>query len=251
MKKIINNNSFIRWNKIIDGFIPELMEDEYKNKQKIIELCHVAKLLDNLDTEAYIEEMSESPDFLINYQNRSIGVELKRLTEDSQREYEGFFETIFLNAEKELKKETPISNILANCWLYSNINYNTHQKKEYIQLVIKVIKEFVKKGVLIKNTLIEDIRIMPHSDIVLCPNFGGWLQKYLSNDILQTFIRDKETRLLSQYRQNSKEIWLLVIIGGMNTSSYQIDESISYYLETKFDRVYLLEDFYNNLYQIK
>lgn len=252
MIKIIRGNWNLRLDEIINPFIPDLKKEEYKNKQKIIELCHVAKFLDILDSESCIKGVSESPDFIIQNKKELIGVELKRFIDIEKREYEGFFETIFLNVEQKLKEENSIPNLLVNCWLHPNINYSLHQKKNYVQLIVHILKEYVRTGVVFQNILIRDIKIMPHKKISLYPNFGIWVQQYLSNERLQAFIKQKEQHLLAKYKLKwSHELWLLVIIGGTNASSFKINWLESYHVDTKFDRVYILEDFYNNLYQLK
>jgi hypothetical protein len=92
--------------------------------------------------------------------------------------------------------------------------------------------------------------MMPHSEINLYPNFGAWWQKELSSEILQNAINKKE-KLLTQYRKTEYEIWLLLVIGGTNASSYEVNDQEEYTINTNFDKVFLLEDHKNQLYQLK
>ncbi|MDU1905157.1 MAG: hypothetical protein E6772_10275 [Dysgonomonas sp.] len=254
MKAINNSNSVFqnlnRLKAITEIHFLELEKDEIKNHKKIVEISHVGKLLMNLDETSYIEKVCEVPDFLINYNGNTLGIEHQTLTDNTDRSYEGFFENIFRHAESELKKNNSLPNFLANCWLYPKIEYKLNEKNAFIKLVVEIITEFIKSGHLIYNNIIEEISLQPHSEINVCPNFGAWWQKYLTKDILQNAINEKEKRI-DDYRKSVKQIWLLIVIGGTKSSSYQISTHENYNIATTFDRIYLLEDVYNNLYQLK
>lgn len=254
MKKIINQNSIPenihKFRSIIDPHIDTSNAHEYQNRKKNIEICHVAKLLMNLNNNSYIKAVIESPDFLIDFENKIVGVEHQILIDDSKKSYEGFLENVFRQAESELRKDSSTPNILINCWLHDNIKYTINQKSGFVLSIIDLIKSYMQLGTLRDNPIIERVYSMPHSEFSLCPNFGAWFQEYLSVNSLQTAIREKEKKL-TLYREKAVEIWMLIVIGGTGASSYQIPEDESYHITSVFDRIYLLEDFHNNLYQLK
>lgn len=254
MRKIINQNSIPenihRFRSIIDPHIDSSSIYESQNRKKNIEICHVAKFLMNLDETSYIKETIESPDFIISCDNKIIGVEHQILINDSEKSYEGFFENIFRLAEIKLRKDYNISNVLINCWLYDNIEYKLSQKNDLVSLIVDLILFYIKYEKLKDNLIIERVYSMPHSELSLCPNFGAWFQEYLTIDSLELAIHEKEKKL-AIYREKANEIWLLIVIGGTGASSYEILENESYQINSDFDKIYLLEDFNNNLYRIK
>lgn len=254
IRKIHNSNSIPENLKIlgniINNHISELKDDEHKNHKKIVEICHIGKFLMNLDKNASIEKVCEVPDFLINYNGEIIGVEHQIIIDMDNKSYEGFFQNIFRHSELELINDNSFPNILANCWLHHNIQYKLNQKEQYIRIVTETIKEYVISGNLKNNPIIQEIRTMPHTQISICPNFGGWIQKYLTNEKLEKSIIEKEKRL-NEYKKLANKIWLLIVIGGVDASSYQIDHSESYQINSNFDGIFIMEDFYNNLYQLK
>lgn len=253
MEKIATRKDNINievYRKLLSPYLEKLQQDEIANHKKIVELCHVGKFLMNLDSNTYIESFGESPDFLINFRGEKIGIEHRIIINDKEKSYEGFFENVFRHAEIELRKDKSIPNFLANCWLYDNIEYKQKQKNDNIQLVISLIKEYLFTNTLRENNLIERIYSMPHSRIDLCPNFGAWIQKYLSTEILQKAINEKEKKLL-EYKETIKDVWLLLVIGGTNASSYELYKNMQYNIQSNFDKVFLLEDHKNQLYQVK
>lgn len=245
-----DNMNIEAYRKLLTPYLEELQQDEIINHKKIVELCHVGKLLMNLDSTSYIENFGESPDFLIDFGGEKIGIEHRIIIDNKEKSYEGFFENVFRHAKIELKKDKSIPNFLANCWLYDNIEYKQKQKNLYIKLVTDLIKEYILTNKLRKNDLIERIYTMPHSGIDLCPNFGAWFQKYLSTEILQKAINEKEKKL-SEYKETIKDVWLLLVVGGTNASSYELYQNMQYNIQSNFDKVFLLEDHKNQLYQLK
>ena len=125
-----------------------------------------------------------------------------------------------------------------------------NQKDDFINQIIKLITEYTKSEILNDNPIIQDAYMMPHSELCLSPNFGAWWQKFLDNQTLQKAIDNKEKRL-DEYKKTIEEVWLLIVIGGVDASSYQINSSELYEINSNFDKIFLMEDYYNNLYQLK
>ena len=249
-KKNDIKNSVRKYRELINVHVKELQKDEMRNQKKILELCHIGKLLLNVESDSSIERVCEIPDFFINVSGKTVGVEHQIIIDSKEKSYEGFYQNIFQHAENELKKDVTTPNFLANCRLHDNLNFKLKQKKELITLTIELIKGYWKTKKLQENQLIERISMMPHSEINLYPNFGAWWQKELSSEILQNAINKKE-KLLTQYRKTEYEIWLLLVIGGTNASSYEVNDQEEYTINTNFDKVFLLEDHKNQLYQLK
>lgn len=92
---------------------------------------------------------------------------------------------------------------------------------------------------------------MPHSQKNISPNFGAWWQKQVTIEVILSAIAKKEAKI-QKYIQNSVATqWLLLVIGGLNDSSFELRAGFDIELNTSFNRVYLLEDFRARLVQLK
>ena len=127
-------------------------------------------------------------------------------------------------------------------------------KPGILKIMIQLIENYIKFNHLPENDYIDSLFLMPHSRLSFNCNLGGWWQKYLDINSLKEAIIKKEKKI-NEYRLNSgtKEQWLLVVVGSVGESSYSVDsvESIQRGVKTKFDKVFLLEDFQANLYEIE
>jgi len=111
-------SSVENYRRLIDCFIKELEEDSNKNRQKILEICHVGKFLMFFENKLQIEKFLEEPDFIIANDNIRIGLEHQILIDIKSKETEGFFANLCELAERELRKDENLPNFLAN--IYTN-----------------------------------------------------------------------------------------------------------------------------------
>ena len=255
MEKIINTKSILDnrddLSRLIDYHLDPLKKDQRKNRKKILEICHAGKFLMLVDQGLKISEVSEKPDFIITDGQNLIGLEHQIIVDPKEKEKEGFYRNIFDQAELELKREKDLPNFLANCYLKPHLEFKISKKQEFIETVAKTIKKFVQTEILDENPIIESIFLMSHTGISISENFGAWWQKNLSLEALSNAIEKKE-KLLATYKAScGNEQWLLLVIGSTGGSSFVIDNQTKYVIDSEFDRVYILEDFYNNLYRIK
>ncbi|WP_373060481.1 hypothetical protein [Zunongwangia sp. H14] len=253
MKILDNNKSFSEnlkyLGELINPFLEDLLTDRIKYQQKILELCHTGKFLMLLNQDVEILELREQPDFLLNQKNRKIGLEHEVILNQSSKNKEGFFEELFLKAEQEIINENQLPNFLANCYLKPYLSFQTNQKRELIDIIKEVVENYIEKKILIENPIIEEIWEMPHTQISINVNFGFHWQKDLNEEILKSAILKKEDKI-EKYKENlDTEHWLLMVIASGNDSSYILNFKDFDY-KSKFDRVFLLEDVYNNLYEL-
>ena len=251
MKKIIKGNNKQVFDSFVDNFLRPLDSSTTKNKQKILEICHDGKFIFLLDEDYVIHEVSEKPDFILKGKDNFVGLEHQTVVDKNSREREGFFQNIFQIAELELQKDSNLPNFLANCYLIPYINFKLNEKKKLINIVVNTVREYVLTGVLQENTIIESIYYMDHSQITVSVNLGAWWQKDITQEIIQKAIDKKDKLVLNYKSEFTSEQWLLLVIGSTGESSYRIDRLKSLNIESKFDRVYVMEDAYSNLYQIK
>lgn len=254
--KIIESIKSVTENKkvlgeLIDSHLEPLLVDRRKNQQKILETCHTGKFLMFLDNGFKIHTLSEKPDFIISDGTNLIGLEHQIIVDPISKEREGFFKNLFELAEIELQKDKSMPNFLANCDIMPYANFKISEKEEIISTIVRVVKKYVLTDILEENPIIERIWKMPHSQINISENLGAWWQKDLTSDILNKAVRKKE-KLISKYKENAgQEQWLLLVIGSTGASSYRTASEVRYSVKTLFDKVFLFEDFYNNLYELK
>lgn len=240
-----------RYKNLINPHFDKLKHDRKKNRKKIIELCHAAKLLMQLDDSFRIIELREKPDFIIGSDNYQIGLEHQVLLKPDLKQIEGFFENIAVQIEEELKKDSELSNFLANVFFNRYISKRQSDKNKIIKHSIAIIKNKIYNDIFEENEFINSISVMPHDRISVNSNLGAWFQDKLTSDVLNESIKHKEKKLRN-YRQNSNiQQWLLIVIGSLGESSYEYENNFSFKSDSKFDKIFLLEDFANNVYEIK
>ena len=249
LNKDFANTDYLK--SLIDGFIADLKSDKYKNHQKILELCHIAKFLSFFEDKFRIEKINEEPDFILSSTSEKIGLEHQILIDNRTKEKEGFIENLFKQAEQILAEENDIQNFIANIYVNPFVEIKINDKRQKIIEIVDLLKDYLKTRKLSKNEIIDEILILPHSQISLCPNFGGWCQKHVTPDLLINAIAKKE-RLINNYIQKTNlKQWLLIVIGGVGDSSYEFDNRFDFEIESQFDKIFLMEDFDYKLYEIK
>lgn len=251
MKRITNSKTIqenkLRLSSLIDPFQKEL---DPKNDKKGIELRHVGKFLMLLDSNFKIESLNETPDFIITDSQIKIGLEHQVIVDPKFKEKEGYFENLCRLAEIELKKDRKLPNFIANIHIYTTAKIKMNEKNKLIKKICSIIKNYVLNNELIENEIIERINTSEHDRILLSSNLGAWFQNYIDTEILINAIQKKERKIDKYISKTNLEQWLLLVIGGTGESSYLYDNNFKIKLESKFKKVYLLEDFYNNLYEI-
>lgn len=253
MKLLTHNKSINirRYENLINPHFEKLKHDRKKNRKKIIELCHAAKLLLHLDDSYKIIELREEPDFIIGSPNNLVGLEHQVLLKPDQKQIEGFFENVTVQIEEELKKDSNMPNFLANVYFNRHVSMRQADKNKIIKHSIAIIKNKIYNDIFEESEFINHISVMPHDRISVNSNLGAWFQDRLTSEVLNESIKHKEKKL-ENYRQNSNlQQWLLIVIGSLGESSYQYENDFSFKSDSKFDKIFLLEDFANNAYEIK
>lgn len=254
MKKLALKNEYLNidnFNSLISGFIEELKIDSYKNKQKIIELCHIGKFLMFFENQYKIEMVSEEPDFIISDNKNRIGLEHQILIDRKSKEKEGFFGNLVKLAEKELRNDKSLPNFLANIYVHPSFKGKINEKQKLVNEIIQIVKLYIQTGELVENEIIDRIFSMKHSKILLSPNMGAWWQKNINVDVIKNAIKKKEKKIDNYLKNTNTKQWLLIVIGSVGESSYQIENEFDFSVETRFDKVFILEDMNTNLYEIK
>ena len=256
--KIIKNVNSIKENKrllgdLIDTHLEsvESLFTDNEKKKKILEINHVGKFLMLLDAGIQIDKLFEAPDFVLKFHSgKKVGLEHRTIIDGKAKSREGFFEDIFSVAESELQNNLELPNFFVSCHLNPYLSFMTNQKRNLIQIIISVVREYILTGILLDNPLIDKISKIPDSYTSINV-VGAWWVNYITTDLITEAIRQKEEKIRI-YRENSVNIqWLLIVIGQLGKSSFNIKKDLELDFKTEFDKVFILEDFYNNLYELK
>lgn len=254
MKQLILNKEYStveNYERLIDNSMSEVEIDSPKNRHKILEICHVGKFLMFFENQFKIEKLREEPDFIIANENIRIGLEHQMILDKKSKEIEGFFENLCKLAENELRKDKNLSNFLANIYIQPHFNLKIKDKQKLISEICRLVKLQIQTEEIPENDIIDSIITMPHSRISLCSNMGAWWQKEINEELIIDAIKKKEEKIENYLKNIMAPQWLLIVIGGVGESSYRMRENFNMTVESKFDKVYILEDFATNLYELK
>ena len=211
----------------------------------------MGKFIILLEEKVRIKAVTEQPDFVLSNGHGEFGLEHQVIVDVKPKSREGFYQDIFTKAENRLRSIPNLPNFLANCYIRPYTDYPTSQKENLITIVETVVHEYVVNDYLMENPIIDKIFKMPHSQISINPNFGAWWEKNLSAEEIIRAVEKKEQKIKTYKKSGPQEQWLLMVIGSTGESSYEMDESLELQLDTEFDKVFILEDFNNNLFQLK
>lgn len=235
----------------INHHVQNLNKFNQSENQKILELCQVGKFLCTYFPDFDIIESREQPDFLISNGSREYGLEHQSIFDDKILKRTGFFNNIALLAEREFVQDSSMPNFLVNCYIRKDVSFSNKEKNDILNTFLNVIKEFVFNNVIIENHLFDDIVKMPHSQKNIQVNFGAYMVPTLTIERLLKAI-DKKERKVKKYINNTKrQQWLLLLIGGVGEQSYYLRKVMELNFDTSFEKVFLLEDFDNRLYELK
>ena len=255
MKLLIPVSDNIRPKEIIGNKISKHIQglDRYKkdDKQKILELCQIGKFLGYYFPQYEIIEVREKPDFIISNGSGLTGVEHGMILESKSKSREGFYETISDRIEQNLLEDKSLPNFLVNCFLKKEISYKNRDKNYIIKSLTGLIRDFVLDGNLHENEFVDRIRSMPHTQKNVRFNFGGYVERTITDQLIIDFVNFKEAKAAAYRQSGVDKLWLIILIGGASESSYNVDKPFPVKLNTQFDKVFLFEDFNNIGYELK
>lgn len=254
MSKVKENNRSLTENyKLLGKLINEHLEsltDDSNIEQKTLEICHAGKFLLFFD-DLKIDQVTEKPDFILFNGSYKIGLEHQIVVDSKSKEIEGFYSNIFSLAETELQEDAELPNFLADCFIYPYTNFKLKEKKYLIETIKSVVKEYILNDNFLENPVIERISKQPHSKKNIHANMGGWWQKDITVEAIESAIKKKDTKISSYKEKGVLTQWLLLVIGSSGESSFEMDENLKLEMKTEFDKVFILEDLKNRLHELK
>lgn len=238
---------------LINRHLSELAKNSRDFDKRSTEICHAGKAIISINEGFEIEKVSESPDFIIYNSTRRVGFEHATLGNDNLKTIEGSIKNVFKKAEVDFRANFPELKYLVNFFLHEKLPEVTKSSTpDFVTLINNVVKQYITTKEIIENDLIEYIHSMPDSDVCFVPNLGEWGYSKLKNKDIDKAIQQKN-KLIESYRKKSSihEQWLLIVIGSMGKSSYQLNGLTPDVTNTDFERVYILEDFMWRLSRVK
>ncbi len=245
------NQLFDRIGRKINNHLTGLDRTRKSDKQKILELCHVGKFMCSYFDDYEIVKVSERPDFLISNGKVTVGLEHQLIIDQKTKAREGFYDDIFEKVEQKLILEETLPNFLINIILKDKIDQTSRNKGFIVDKLTDIIRIFILTGELVQNDFIYNASIMGHTQKSLNADFGGYLQQAINKSLILEFLQKKEEHI-DKYIENSVSCqWLLLVIGSLSESSYEVDNEFDIEINSKFEKVFLYEDFHNRLFELK
>lgn len=218
-----------------------------KSKGKKFEYHHLVKAISKLE-EVTIKESIEEPDFVLEYKETNIGIEIITLVNPKKVERHGFIQNILNKVSEDISNKYSTKYLL-NIFFYDTINFD---KTIMFNECKDVIEYYIETKEVIENSYIEKIfNGGQANDMRLSFNPGGFSVPELTEEILNSFVNKKNSKI-NRYKENLKgaNCWLLLVT---NTSEYHYDlyDNLPPNLTTKhdFDKVLLLHDFKDRLFE--
>jgi len=219
-------------------------------RQKKKELIDLGKFISCFNKDInIINALCESPDFIISIDNKNIGIELTDLViRDKEKQKEGLLKKLFSQIENELKSELPDLKGIYRVNLIDRITFTQNNQQEIKSEIKKIIQ-----GEIISGNLVTEIRKTFHNDIHIYHSEASVVGS-LDRTTLEEKIKKKEEKITNYSSDNFKEIWLLLVIGGVQTSDdYSFIESsiLNSLFKTNFQKIFLMNFFKSEIFPLK
>lgn len=249
-KEILYLNPVNRFNEVLDR--QNINRNSLKlSKKKIEELKILSKFLLFFGEDIGITEIREEPDFLIKTNGSIVGLEVQKIINEKPKRTEGLWESVFERVNEQINQNKDLPNFLLNCSINKTFSFRSSEKGMIADQIYSIVKDYVERKLLPENPIIDKITEIPHSYKVAFPNFGAWWVRNLDISNLEHSIKKKEKKISTYIKNTCDQQWLLLVIGTNWESSYEMDLCIEKELKTKFNQVFILENFSTRLFQIK
>ena len=226
--------------------VPELSEKE------ILEVCHLANFITSFDESLKIIEKRESPDFIVEYHGNQIGLEIERLFNLSEVQNIKSKQELFKKAATNFEDKHPTIKILANFWLNDGFTFRGNQKNLLIEEISNFTYDLVSGNKPTYPSYIKDVDVMKHSGVSFNFNEGAYMVNDLPPENLIEAINKKEAKI-AEYKANTgfDSQWLL-LVSGIGSESFAIEDvELPTEIKSRFEHIFLLEDFDARVTKIK
>lgn len=234
---------------------PVLQKFDLLEKEKI-EVCQIGKFLYKIDPKLRIIDKPSppSPDFILSIDNRIIGLEHTRLIDKINAQKYFSISRLFNDAAKEFQINNPDKKINAIFKVKNDkLEYKQRNKNSLIEEINRYVIEFINDNFENKPEYIKEIKIIDNSNVTFTYIEDDFHAKKLTISELKNAISIKEEKLKKYYRQSSsiEEFWLVLMIGSLNSASFELNDNLNYKMNSVFDKVFLMTDFKEKIIQVK
>lgn len=258
MKQIVNNSEIpenqISLDRLINEPLKNLDKSDKDYDKKVLEICHVGKFLMLLNSGYQISDVREQPDFIIkSIDNLIVGLEHEILVDSIHKKIEGSFSDIVKSTEEIFRERHPETKLLANVYVNTNKKITKRDKPIFIEKLLSIVEDSVFHDRFEENDLVHNISWHKHSGLNFSCNPGAWWQQSLHSDIMAESIHKKERKRLDYIKSTGiEEHWLLIVIGSLSQSSYEIDSRFdeNFSFNSGFNRIFIMEDFRARLFEL-
>jgi hypothetical protein len=234
---------------------PIINKYNLQDKEKL-EVCQIGKFLYHINPELRISDKPQppNPDFILKIDNKIIGLEHTRIIDSKKSKSVYSISNLFDTAAKEFTIENPDSKVCATFRLKNDtLDFTKRNKEKLIKLINQFVSEAINQNYQNQPDFIDEIVIMPNDVVSFSYLENNFLGKTLTTIELQRAISTKENKLEKYYRQSNSinEFWLVLMVGSLNSASFELNKNTDYMTESKFDRVYLMSEFSEEIIEIK
>ena len=264
----------------------KMSDNEWRKKKR--ELINLGKFIVSKGDDIKIVEIREEPDFIVDWQDEKIGLEIVEVIYEEARRKAQKSDWLINQIHKAFKESFPNINLFFSLNFEFDITDITTKEKIRLQKDIesqypdvsdkiklfrlahpgKYTKEELSQKAFNVAHKLYDCYIQGHTnledDLVKLWRFSKHDELYLSlaigysagspSDLIISNIRNKEN-LIEKYRTNSltnKQYLLMVIEGSSGYSDYSfIDSQMLKELDIKFDKVFLFDFFKSEIFILK
>jgi len=235
--------------------INPILESYELEEKEFLEVCQVGKFVHKIDTEIRITDKPKppSPDFIISYKDKHIGLEHTRiLAEDASRYLR--IKTLLNFAEKIFESKYPNINVHATISILNDqLDYKPNEKAKLAEKIADFVQWTRLKKEFELPDFLTSIRTTKHSQVSFSYKEKKWQSELLTRDRLKKGILKKESKIKGYKKSKFDlvEYWLILFIGSISSVSYELNETENYEMKSKFDRVYLMADYDAKIIRIK
>ncbi len=162
--------------------------------------------------------------------------------------------SLFDYAEEIYRTKYPNSNVHATISIKNDkLDYRKNEKASLAREIADLVFVHQSNGKIVLPDFILDLRTSIHTLVTFSYSEKNWESEYLTQERLKQEIQKKEKKIIGYKKSklNLSEIWLVLLIGSLNSVSYRLNENENYETYSEFDRVYLKTDFNDDIIRIK
>jgi hypothetical protein len=228
--------------KALQVIVEPFWSDELDEKRRV-ELAHVAKFV--FKEGGQINEMRESPDFLIQKAGKLIGLEVTQLF-TKHVEYNRHIQRLFDHASRSYEGQFGNDRLLVNFCLDERFNYRSHERAALVTEIVDYVHGLHAGTAIPTPRFILRTDIQPHYSVDFNFNEGAYSPEAITDSVLLGAIEEKEAKF-DTYVANSETPfqWLLLVNREAGSEAFDTAEfeEIADDIETKFEHIFLLRDF--------